>query len=338
MWPVLRRALALLAVALLAAACTSGGPAAKGTTSTTTKGTTPTTTTVPPSLVANVTPPGWVPVDYGDAQISVPADWNVGYDAGCPYTQLPGTVLVGQLGNATCPSTAGAGSRPWVHLGPEPAVIGTGADIRMTVNGILVLRGPSGPAADRSAYVVPSLGVSLQLVGAEAQHVLATLTYSPRAHVLSGGPVPAVPSSWQRYPFAGISFAAPGDWQVRSIDYYGGYCGTPGVSALRSVTLSTDTRRIPQPMCPVAIPVLRPASDGIWVDAIADRAVPTPTGPAAHCLDLHGLSVCPYANPAFGILYLLVSGPRLPHDVMVEIGLAGDGTVARTILYSLRAA
>ena len=38
---------------------------------------------------------GWVPVAYGGAQISVPADWSVLYNAaGCERTSMPGEVIV----------------------------------------------------------------------------------------------------------------------------------------------------------------------------------------------------------------------------------------------------
>lgn len=94
---MLRRSVGLVAVALLAAACTPGGPSAKGSTTTSV----PTVTTLP-SLVADVTPPGWVPVDFGDAQISVPADWSLNYTdmgsgPGCPLPQATGWLNVGVL-------------------------------------------------------------------------------------------------------------------------------------------------------------------------------------------------------------------------------------------------
>ena len=50
--------------------------------------------------------------------------------------------------------------------------------------------------------------------------------------------------------------------------------------------------------------------------------------------------VCPSATPDYSILLLRVTvpaGPR-PKPVYVSIGLAGNGMIARRILYSLRAA
>ena len=46
----------------------------------------------------------------------------------------------------------------------------------------------------------------------------------------------------------------------------------------------------------------------------------------------------PERDPDYSILFLKVTVPRRSKPVYVSIGLAGSGTVARTILYSLRAA
>jgi len=54
------------------------------------------------------------------------------------------------------------------------------------------------------------------------------------------------------------------------------------------------------------------------------------------CLEVHRLTVCPSATPEYSILFLRVTVPGREKPFFVSIGLAGDGTVARTILYSLR--
>jgi hypothetical protein len=56
------------------------------------------------------------------------------------------------------------------------------------------------------------------------------------------------------------------------------------------------------------------------------------------CLKFHGLTACPATTPAYSILVLRVTVPGHRQPVYVSIGLAGNGVVARTILYSLRAA
>jgi hypothetical protein len=57
-----------------------------------------------------------------------------------------------------------------------------------------------------------------------------------------------------------------------------------------------------------------------------------------HCLKLGGLTVCPATSLPYSILVLRVTVPGRSKTVYVSIGLAGNGMVARTILYSLRAA
>ena len=69
----------------------------------------PTSVTTSPALPeivvdSDATPAGWVPVDYGDAQVSVPTDWNVTLD-GCIAPNAPGTIMLQPPGRvATSPS------------------------------------------------------------------------------------------------------------------------------------------------------------------------------------------------------------------------------------------
>jgi hypothetical protein len=57
-----------------------------------------------------------------------------------------------------------------------------------------------------------------------------------------------------------------------------------------------------------------------------------------HCLKVNGIKACPATSPAYSILVLKVTVPGRSKPLYVSIGLAGNGMVARTILYSLRAA
>jgi hypothetical protein len=284
------------------------------------------------------TPKGWVPVAYGDMQISVPAGWNASYEAYCQMPRPPGTVFVGPPSSNTsqCPLPLGQGG-PEAYLGPAAETM-TGWT-RQTVNGVLLLKPPSRDLAEGD-YFVPFLRLLLWLTGSNAQALLATLTYSPRAAVLSSGPLPTVPASWRQVSFAGLSFAAPASWPRSTTDRYGAGCFTPGIRAETSVVLSTDEQpnafRCPALAGPFTVEA---PAEGVQVEEIPSRSPATPSGLATNCFHLHGLTACPYAQPAFGILYLLVTGPGLAHGgVMFEVGLAGSGAVARTIIGSLRAA
>jgi hypothetical protein len=92
--------------------------------------------------------------------------------------------------------------------------------------------------------------------------------------------------------------------------------------------------------CPAIVPggqPVRPPTDGLVID-------PGKYGPLSstttygRCFPNHTLTVCPSISDPYGILVLAVRVPGTSAPVAVEIGLAGDGIVARTVLDSLRVA
>ncbi len=119
----------------------------------------------------------------------------------------------------------------------------------------------------------------------------------------------------------------------------GAICREQGVAFVgTTVTLSTDVRPFVVPLCPRALPTPQQPNNAVQVDS-GLRTEPTVTlSFSTHCLDLHGLTACPATSPAYSILVLRVTVPGRTKPVFVSIGLAGSGMVARTILYSLRAA
>lgn len=56
------------------------------------------------------------------------------------------------------------------------------------------------------------------------------------------------------------------------------------------------------------------------------------------CLDLHGLTACPATAYPYSVPSLRIAVPVRSKPLYMSIGLAGNGMMARTILYSLRAA
>jgi hypothetical protein len=56
------------------------------------------------------------------------------------------------------------------------------------------------------------------------------------------------------------------------------------------------------------------------------------------CLDLHGLTACPATAYSYSVLSLRIAVPVRSKPLYMSIGLAGDGMMPRTMLYSLRAA
>jgi hypothetical protein len=341
--------LVTLALTLLAlAAC--GQPRA---TSTTTPGpsqsTTTTTSTTPQVIAVSVdtaaTPKSWVPVPYEKAQISVPQSWVIELSVECNPTSLgfhpttQGVVFVTgqyQFSSAECqgfvdkrtlvPNT--------VSIGPE---VGDNHSSRhSTVNGIPVY----WTSSDDSGFVVPSLQVQVSTTGPLADEILHTLTQSPRSVALAAGPPPQVPSSWHRVTFGGVSLAVPIVWSVQSTALFGlGYCG-PYTSLTSPPTVVFETgAHLESFGCPAEgiSSAVSPASDGVIID-------PGPYSPIRGvnsfdgCLRVNGLQVCPASIDEFGYLILAVHVPGKNQAVAVEVGLAGNGMVARTILYSMRAA
>jgi hypothetical protein len=191
-------------------------------------------------------------------------------------------------------------------------------------------------------YYVPSLGVDVSASGPLARRVVNTLTRSPRTVAMAPGSAPTVPS-WQTMTFQGLSFAAPGTWQVmRTSDNLGiGYpCTTPGVALVgqRGIVLSTD-QQLAVYHCPGVRPLSLTPQEGVQVDVGSHTLSQWNLHIvfSTHCLSLHGLTACPATSPAYSILVLKVTVPGRNKPVYVSIGLAGNGMVARTILYSLRA-
>jgi hypothetical protein len=303
--------------------------------------TVPTTAKALPAVDLSATPAGWVPVAFGDAQISVPATWWVLYDSPpCPTGSPPGEAFVNPIpGVFHCPAGTAPGPRTIVRFGPPTSPHSTNFGHPEVINGIFVYPYPTGP---QSSYLVPSLGVEVSVDGPLGQRVLHTLTRSARDMALASGTAPPVSSSWHSMTFAGLRFSVPANWPITRTQVtpgLGAICGEQGIAFWdTSVTVSTDARPVLLPPCPLIRPTPLQPENGVQVDS-GLRTEPTVTlSLSAHCLVLHGLTACPATSPAYSILVLRVNVPGRDRPVFVSIGLAGNGKVARTILDSVRAA
>ena len=339
------RIVLLVALALTVAACSSAQ-----TVPPTTQNGVPSTTTVPPTtqptpaVDMSVTPVGWVPVAYRDAQVSVPAAFSVFYPdqiAACSFPRQPGSLFVAPTPVTYTGLTCGRPhSNTNVIVRPMGQVPPAYANEKPTIlNGVSVYLGAHGVTF--ITYYAPSLGVEVTARGPMARRIVDTLCRSPRAVALASGSAPSVPSSWRSVTFAGLRFSAPADWPVtRTQDTtgLGDICGTPGVALSHRLLLSTDQRPFVVPFCPIMLPRPQMPLNGVQVDS-GLRTEPNVTPAFSHhCLQLHGLTACPATSPAYSILVLKVTVPGRAKPVFVSVGLAGNGVVARTILYSLRAA
>jgi hypothetical protein len=282
-----------------------------------------------PSVDVNATPPGWVPVDYRDAQISVPKNWDVSFSP-CPGP-APGTVFLHSPGPAYfCPNAPSNPTMAWIYSMTTPPP----TEIPTVVNGIDTYPIEGSPAL--GGYQIPSLGLQVEVEGPLANEVLQTLTYSPRFVTLAAGSLaPPTPDSWHRISFGGISAEVPKAWRITHsapID-----C-EPGL-------LNLGERAVFEVSGTEPIAVACPATTFVQVEEPTDGLLinPGPYGPLTssttygRCFKAHGLSVCPTTSDIYGVLVTAVHLPRHSRPVAVEIGLAGDGSTARTILDSLQA-
>jgi hypothetical protein len=336
------RVVAVVAVALVVAACST----AQVTPATTLNGIPPSSHPIP-AVVTSATPAGWVPVDYGDAQISVPASFSTSY----PYDQSPcrdlaapgGALAVGWNGATgfynRCSHWSGRGPFTIVEIGP---ILRSNRVYppRIVVNGVLVTKLSNG------LYLAPQLGVSVNAYGPLAHRILNTLTRSPRAVALAPGPARTIPSGWHVVRFDGVRFQVPKSWPINRTSWalpgIGGGCGgMGGVTISDGVTLSTDTLA-QAVLCPAPPPLRmqRPhiPGNGIVVDVGRKTSMAQLRwSTSSHCVHINGLTACPATSLPYSVLVLKLVVPGRSTPVLVSIGLAGNGMVARTILHSLRA-
>jgi hypothetical protein len=301
---------------------------------------------------AAATPKGWVPVAYGYAQISVPPDFPVVYPGqSFPCTGAsasgPGGLLVGAAPGfgIDCVVERHPTMVYWVTVHNPSSVDFVPVQKKpIVVNGVLVYG--VVPTASNVGYYAPSLGVELTARGPLARRIVNTLTRSPRTVALAPGPAPAVLPSWQKLSFQSLTFAAPAKWPVEYTlsDYpFGWICGGGTLNHLTFpvVNLSSDeslATRCWREQSQQSIP--QTPQYGLQIDTGPRTLSLDPVKPSfsKHCLSIHGLTVCPATSPAYSVLVLKVTVPGRSKPVFVSIGLAGNGMVARTILYSLRPA
>jgi hypothetical protein len=305
--------------------------------------TVPTTTKSILGVDLSMTPTGWVPVAYGDAQVSVPASFSVIYPGQYPCNPFSnvGTIFLGPMGSPdSCVTSVSGGAKTTVvylrqQRFPSESLSGLQPIMR---NGLRLF---DASVDGIFGYYSPLLGVVVAASGPLAQPVLDTLASSPRVLALASGPAPKAPASWHSVTFAGLRFLAPASWRVertQTTPVLGNICTTPGVAFWETaVVLSTDAHRMILPACPLERPFPQQPVDGVQVDSGLKTEPMITLVFSDHCLNLHGLTACPATSPAYSILVLRVTVPGRSKPVFVSLGLAGNGMVARTILHSLRA-
>jgi hypothetical protein len=271
----------------------------------------------------SVTPTGWLPVAYGDAQISVPADWRVA-SRPCGH-EAPGYVLVATT--STSPRCRHASNVAAIEVLPP----GRRQTQRRSgyINGIPVL-GVRPVTRGYASFLAPTLHVLISVRGPLGNKILGTLTRSPFSVVLAAGPHVSVPQTWRWRDFGGIRFATPARWRtIKSRVWYPCWAA---ITSAQAVELVNATRAAAF-SCSSGGPGIRP---GHGVVVGAGRYV-APHRPARDgCRSLHGMRAC-FAMPGPGApLELIVDVPGRQRPTVIDIGLAGNGLEARTIFDSIR--
>jgi hypothetical protein len=283
----------------------------------------------------SLTPPGWSPLTYRDAQVSVPSSWVVQGPLGsvCGVTTHGGVLLGQRLDQARLRVTDCRLPATTVFVSPMSQAPRRAPTQRL--NGIPVDRLP-GPLHSVS-YLAPSLGVELTALGPQARQVLATLTRSPRSVALAPGRRFPVPSAWRWHDYAGIRFAAPSRWRLMRTEEWGGCAG----HAVLSQVVQLSSARLPGCL-PVAMGtgLARSYAPVAGVTVGAGRLVTGDLGSGLNrlCLRLHGLRACVLQQGMLAgeLLALVVFPHGRQGPTEIDIGLAGTGATARAILDSIR--
>ena len=151
-------------------------------------------------------------------------------------------------------------------------------------------------------------------------------------------PRPAsVSASWQSVTFGGLTMYAPGTWRSLQQDDSWGMCGALGEPFDAShIFLGLGLVYTSLVCRPYNTQNSFPPVYGLAIDSGEAGPLQFVTG-YAKCMHVNDLSVCPTSKNYGGILVLAVLVPGRTQPVAVEIGLAGNGKVAHTILSSMRA-
>jgi hypothetical protein len=284
-----------------------------------------------PVVAPSATPSGWIPVDFGQLQISVPSSWTVLAAAGEGCGSDDAGVLI--LGQGSCTPTSSGTSSSGTSIvtvrSSKPPLMAEQSPA-LTVNGLAIYAPSVAPV-----YFVPALNSELLFSGPLQPRILRSVTYSPRAVALEA-PRSSVPKGWRWVSFEGIRLAVPRSWVVNRTTH-APICGSDARVMRPGLTLAT--RPALPASCPPPSLLAEPAVAGVEVDGFSAQQVAGGTTPSpSSCLPrrrINNLRVCIQARPLGGVLIVQVSGSRLP-TATVQIGMFGDGLAGKTVLDSLR--
>ncbi len=274
---------------------------------------------LPVKMIAG--PPGWQPVDYGNARVWVPGDWKIsppGFgECGASYVK---EVFIDPPAEKCAQQIAPNAAFITIHTLTSVAETGP----TRTINGYQVIVPDTPPL-----FLVPQLGVSLFIQTNESlrEEILATVGPSSRAAVLAPGAAPPPPSDWQTVTYSGLTVRVPPSWPVADINSTSTFDECHQIFHQSSVVLGSPPVFPPCPTWGVVAP-----GDGIWLTTGSTGFNgPTPE----HSLSLHNGLRTQVFDPSEANTFVIDIDAN---PVEIILGLGVDPTIARTILYALATA
>jgi hypothetical protein len=263
-------------------------------------------------LTAIAGPTGSKAVDFADARVWVPSQWQIG-----------------EPGNIGCPRTAGGILLQPARLGPScahrqrPLVIVRLLDRHQLHGHVQLVNGYRIVSTGTNTYAVPELGVTITLRHHVPPSVLASLGPSPRAMVLASGSPQPIPSGWKQVSWEGVHVAVPPDLRVVRGNRYAD-CDAylvAGEAVIGPPSLPSESS-----CTPFGPDALKPAN-GIWFGMVGTgtgyQTVMTPSG---YYLQLRTSAI----DDASPVLFLR------GHGINLAVGLGRNPDIARAIFGSIR--
>ncbi len=157
-------------------------------------------------------PPGWEPVDAGDARVFVPGAWNVEAAGTCIGGSFPGMASVGKLAQQGCTPASEWPIPPQAVSLFALAERPTGTPT-LTVHGYAVYRLDRGTRDGVwTRYAVPQLGTEIAVHGSLSDRVIATLAPAARKVALAHATQPI--ADGRVVATDGVKVTVPVSWSV----------------------------------------------------------------------------------------------------------------------------
>jgi hypothetical protein len=292
------------------------------------------------------TPKGWFPVDYGDLQLSVPGDWLVVTSTrACPSESV--ITAMEHVAPVKCHRGFLVSNVPVLAVGGAHFLTSTRgySERRLMVNGIEVVVESPPRSGETTVAVVPSLGVGFEWRSPKVTIVIRTVTWSPRAALLTRGAPARTPTSWRSTLLDGVELSVPGSWTRHTGSWVPNCDPTPFIFPVGPRILEELREDEKSGIC--GGPGVGEANSGLVPFAAGPSGVVAVEGPTAAtlvdkvdtpltCRRSRSLQVC--IDPGSGSTLLMSVSQDGVVLMAIELTLRANGVVDREIYDSIRPA